>query len=190
MVSTAWSGAVKSESNPTLYNSPVSSSSYSQSYRGRQFPFLQVPESSLTGVSSTFHHDPNNGDNNNNQKSPVFCNSLNQVIDSDRALSLLSSSNAETPEMGLGRVIHHPSPINPTRPMLSSLHYSSLTPQYPGSSQTQAQAQAHGLEVHPQGSGLFSDLRTNNSLCQNVFQNETDASSANGGHQTLSFSWE
>uniref|UniRef100_A0A803L1A7 SBP-type domain-containing protein n=1 Tax=Chenopodium quinoa TaxID=63459 RepID=A0A803L1A7_CHEQI len=157
VVTTAWSGAVKSESNPTLYNS-AAPSSYSQAYRGRQFPFLQVPESPLTGVSSA-------------------------VIDSDRALSLLSS-NAETPEMGLGHTFHHPSLVNPTRAMLSSLHYNSVPSQYPGSSQ------GHGMEGHPTGSGLFSDLRSSNSLCQDVFQNNTGASSTSGGHQTLSFSWE
>lgn len=189
VVTSTWSGAVKSESNPALYSSALSSS-YSHAYRGRQFPFLQVPESPLIGVSSagqTLHHDPNNGgsssSSNNNSQKTLFCNSLNQVIDSDRALSLLSSSNAETPEMGLGRIIHHPSPVNPTRPMLSGLHYNNLTSQYPGSSQ------GHGLEGHPEGSGLFSDLRSSNSLCQDVFQNETDASSASGSHQTLSF-WE
>ncbi|XP_021723074.1 squamosa promoter-binding-like protein 13A [Chenopodium quinoa] len=191
VMSTAWS-TVKSESSPTLYNS-ATPSSYSPAYRGRQFPFLQVPESPLTGVSSagqTVHHDPNNGGgsssnnnhNTNNQKI-LFCNSLNQVIDSDRALSLLSS-NAETPEMGLGRTFHHPSPINPTRPMLSSLHFNSVPSQYSGSSQ------GHGMEGHPTGSGLFSDLRSSNSLCQDVFQNDTGASSTSGGHQTLSFSWE
>ncbi|KAL2903832.1 Squamosa promoter-binding-like protein 16 [Bienertia sinuspersici] len=195
VVTTNWPGAVKSESNPTLYSSPVSSS-YSHAYRGRQFPFLQVPESPLTGAGQTLHHDPNNvgsssnsNNNNNNNHSnshqkTIFCSGLNQVIDSDRALSLLSSSTTETPEMGLGRMIHHPSPINPTRPMLSSLHYNSLTSQYPGSSH------GHGLEGHHEGSGLFSDLRSSNSLCQDVFQNETDAASASGPHQTLSFSWE
>lgn len=181
-VTATWSGGVKSESNPALYNSAVPSS-YSQAYRGRQFPFLQVPETSLSGVSSadqTLHHD---GSSNSTQKS-IFCNGLNQVMDSDRALSLLSSSTAETPEMGLGRMIHHPSPINPTRPMLSGLHYNNLASQY--------SSQSHGLEGHPESSGLFANMRSNNSLCQDVFQNETDASSASGGggHQTLSFSWE
>ncbi|CAO2829764.1 unnamed protein product [Amaranthus hypochondriacus] len=194
IVSTTWSGAVKTESNQTLYSTSSSiPSSFSHAYRSRQFPFLQVPESPLPGVSlagQTIHHDPNNNDgsssngNTNTQKS-LFCNGLNQVLDSDRALSLLSSSSAETPEMGLGRMIHHPSPINPTRSMLPSLHYSNLTPptQYAGPSQ------GHGLEGHPESSGLFSNLRNNN-FCQDVFQNDTDPSPASGSHQTLSFTWE
>nr|AUS89431.1 squamosa promoter binding protein [Sesuvium portulacastrum] len=190
---TTWSGAVKTESNPALYSSSVSGP-YSQPYRGRQFPFLQRPDSPLTGGASSagqmVHHDPNsvsgNGgssssntsNNNNNDNQKMFCNGLNQVINPDRALSLLSSSPAETPEMGLGRVIHS-SPINPARPIITSLQYNSIGPFHPGS-----QAQAHD------NSALISNMRNNNSICQDVFQGGSDGSSGSGGHQTLSFSWE
>lgn len=191
VVTSAWSVAVKSEGNPITQSSTSVSNSYPHVYSGRQFPFLQVPESPLSGVSSAaqalHHHDPENcGDSNNSgndiQKS-IFCNGLNQVLNSDSALSLLSSSTSETPEMGLGRIIHHPSPTNPTRPMISSLHYNSHTSQYPGTSQ------GHGLDRHPEGSGIFSNIRSNDNICHDVFQNETDASSASVCRQSLS-SWE
>lgn len=183
VVSTTWSGPVKAESNPALFSSSVSGS-YSQAYRGRQFPFLQGTDSPLPGASSVgqrLHHDHSSSGSSSSRNVNNINHGLNQVIDSDhRALSLLSSSPAETPEMGLGRIIQ-PSPINPARPIINNLFYNSIG-QFPGS---------QGMEGQPGGSGsaLIPNMRSSNTLCQDVFRSEPDESSASG-HQTLSFSWE
>ncbi|XP_074303306.1 squamosa promoter-binding-like protein 16 [Silene latifolia] len=170
MLNTLWSEAVKSESNPTLYNS-----SYSNEYRGRQFPFIQVPDSPLTGPSSA------------TQTLPVGSHKMlgytgiNQVIDSHRALSLLSSSTTETSDMGMGRIIH-PSPTIPARPTLSSMHLDGFAP-YAGS-------HTPGF----QGQSGDSALSSNYNVKENVFHSGPDGTSATtasgSSYQTLSFSWE
>ncbi|KAL9226416.1 hypothetical protein vseg_002233 [Gypsophila vaccaria] len=176
VVSTTWSRSIKSESNPTLLSNSVSSS-YSNAYGGRQFPFLQLPD---TSAGQTLHHDGSSSSNNSNSQK-MFCNGLNQVIDSDRALSLLSSSPADTPDMGLGRILHS-SPTNNTRPALSSLHFNGFAPY--------ATSHGHAFQGQPGSSSFAPNLRSNNSLSQDVFPSGSDGSSATGGHQTLSFSWE
>lgn len=193
VVSTMWSGAIKPESSPTLFNNSSISGSYSHSYRSRQFPFLQGPESPLTGGSSTggqmLHHQnhPNrtsgNVDSINTHTQKMFCNDLNQVINPDSALSLLSSSPAETPEMGSGHTFHPA-----VRTTITGPHYNSIGP-FPGSL-------GPSLEGQPGGPVFMSSMmRSSNSFSsQDVFQSGTNGSgssaTASGGHQTISFSWE
>ncbi|KAK9675372.1 hypothetical protein RND81_11G003800 [Saponaria officinalis] len=176
-----WSGAVKPKSNPTLCSSSVRSS-FSNAYRGRQFPFLQMADSPLSGASSagqTLHHD---GSSSNNSHK-MFCNEINQVIDSDRALSLLSSSSPAQPsDMGLGRIIQ-PGPTTLAQPTFSDLQLNGFAP-YAG-------PHNEGFLGQSGSSGLLPDVRNNDSLCQDVFQNKSDgSSSASGSFHTLSFSWE
>ncbi|KAH9626423.1 hypothetical protein KSS87_018726 [Heliosperma pusillum] len=160
VVNSTWSGTIKSESNPTLYSNSVSSS-FSNPYRGRQFPFLQVPEPPVITGASTAGHDGSSSSNNSW---------------SDRALSLLSSSPAETPDMGLSRIVH-PSQTNADRPALSGLQFNGFAPY----------AASHDLGFQGQPA---PNMRNSNILCQDVFQSASDGSSTSGGHQTLSFSWE
>ncbi|KAK9751186.1 hypothetical protein RND81_02G248400 [Saponaria officinalis] len=177
MVSSTWSRSIKSESNPTLLSNSVSSS-FSNAYGGRQFPFMQLTESP---AGQTLHHDGSSSSNNSNSQK-MFCSGLNQVIDSDRALSLLSSPPADTPDMGLGRILHS-SPTNAARPTLSGLHFNGFAPY--------ASSHGHGFQGQPGSStGFVFNLRNNNTLCQDVFPSGSDGSSTSGGHQTLSFSWE
>lgn len=182
VASTMWPPAVKAESNSTLFNSSSVSCSYSHLSRGRQFPFLQGPDSPLTASSSagqTLHHNPSplSGNVNSSNTQKMLCNDLNQVISTDCALSLLSSSPADTPEMGLG-------PMNPARSTITGLQYDSNVEYFPG-------PHSHGLGGQPGRSAFMSNMRSSNILFQDVFQSGTSSgSSASGGHQTLSFSWE
>ncbi|KAL9257646.1 Teosinte glume architecture 1-like protein [Drosera capensis] len=186
MVSSTWP-----EATSTLYSSgraPSNPTLYANSYRGRQFPFLQVPDPPLPGSTSCGHQsldDPSSmaiatgsgGGGHPNHK--LFSNGLTQqvITDTDRALSLLSSSPAaaaDTHELGFSRMMHQPNHTSSTaRPLISSLHqYGTMQAHYPG---------PHGLQDEEGGSALH---------CPDVFQGSGhDGSSAGGPHQTLSFSW-
>lgn len=182
--STIWSTAVKAESNSTLLDSSSVSCSYSHLSRGRQFPFLQGPDSPLTASSSAgqmLHHNlsPSSGNVNSSNTQKMLCNDLNQVISSDCALSLLSSSPADTPEMGLR-------PMNPARSTITGLQYDCNVEYFPG-----PHSQGLGGQRQPGGSAFMSNMRSSNSLFQDVLRSGTSSgSSASGEHQTLSFSWE
>ncbi|KAH9627239.1 hypothetical protein KSS87_018515 [Heliosperma pusillum] len=171
MVNTLWSEAIKSESNPTLYDS-----SYSNEYRGRQFSFIQVPDSPLTAPSSATQTLPQVGSH-----KMLGYTGINQVIDSHRALSLLSSSPTEKSDMGMGRIIH-PSPTILARPTLSSMHLGGFAP-YAGS-------HTPGF----QGQSGDSALSSNYNVKEDVFHSRSDGTSATtasgSSYQTLSFSWE
>ncbi|GAB4839749.1 hypothetical protein Ancab_020459 [Ancistrocladus abbreviatus] len=191
LASSTWSGAIKAETDPSLCGSSRSqsiSASYSHAFRGRQFPFLQGSDPLLPGSSSAHQqlHDPSSIPGTSSSSNPkTFCNRLTQVInESDRALSLLSSSPAaETNEISLSHVMHQPNhPMASARPLFPSLHYSGVA-QYPAS---------QGLEEQRGVSGLMSSVRSNstNLHCQDIFQAGHEGSSASGPHQTLSFSWE
>jgi hypothetical protein len=64
---------------------------------------------------------------------------------------------------------------SPAQSLIPSLNYNAL-----------------GMESEPAGSVLVSDGSSGNANLngQHMFQIEPDGSSANGSHQTLSFSWE
>ncbi|GAB2241954.1 hypothetical protein Droror1_Dr00018729 [Drosera rotundifolia] len=196
MVSSTWTGSMKPEATSTLYSSsraPSSPTIYANSYRGRQFPFLQVPDPPLPGSTSCAHqslHDhpssmamatgSSGGGSGGNPNHKLFSNGLTQqvITDTDRALSLLSSSPAaaaaDTHDLGFSRMMHQPNHTSSTaRPLISSLHqYGIVQAHYPG---------PHGLEDEEGGSVLH---------CPDVFQGSGhDGSSAGGPHQTLSFSW-
>lgn len=161
VVSSTWAGTVKAETNPAMYSSHSQIDVYSppphhhHPFRGRQFPFLQGSSSSSASA------------NNNNPSE--FMNGggggLNPGM--DRALSLLSSSPAETPSIGLTRM---PVPQN----LIHSLHH------YNSSAIGQMSS-----------SDLIPNSTTSLHHCQDVFQAASDGScSASGPQQTVSFLWE
>ncbi|KAJ7004631.1 squamosa promoter-binding-like protein 16 [Populus alba] len=183
VMSTVWTGAAKAESDPMLNTSQSSMNfggrknlfpgSLSSNYKeGKQFPFLQGTSSTIPGDS--VHLDANStlGSSGNSQK--LFSDGLNRVIDSNRALSLLSSPPSETREIGLSDMMQ-PDLNSPAQSLIPSLNYNAL-----------------GMESEPARSVLVSDGSSGNANlnCQHMFQIEPDRSSANGSHQTLSFSWE
>lgn len=149
-----------------------------QSFKaGKQFPFLQGTSSSSTLPGDSVCQPSMNtnsvlGCSGSNQK--LFSDGLNRVIDSNRALSLLSSPQAESREIGLSHMVQPD--LNPSaQSLITSLNYDGL-----------------GMEIGPGGGHVMvSDSSSNANLHrQDMFQIGTDGSSATGSHQTLSFSWE
>ncbi|PPD75174.1 hypothetical protein GOBAR_DD27898 [Gossypium barbadense] len=100
----------------------------------------------------------------------MLLNGLNRTVESNRALSLLSSQPAETREISLS-------------PMMQSGSTSSLIPnlQYKGL----------GMEGEQVGTILATDQSANTDLHGNgVFRIGHPGSSASGTHHRLTFSWE
>ncbi|XP_012479105.1 teosinte glume architecture 1 [Gossypium raimondii] len=144
----------------------------SLNYKGeRQFSFLQSANSSHPGVSvcqPLVNGNPSSSNGGISQK--MLLNGLNRTVESNRALSLLSSQPAETREISLS-------------PMVQSGSTSSLIPnlQYKGL----------GMEGEQVGTILATDQITNTDLHGNgVFRIGHPGSSASGTHHRLTFSWE
>ncbi|KAJ6414738.1 hypothetical protein OIU84_003700 [Salix udensis] len=140
---------------------------------GKQFPFLQGTCSAVPGDSVHLDASSTLGNSGDGQK--MFSDGLNRVIDSSRALSLLSSPPSGTREIGLSDIMQ-PDLNSPAQPsLIPGLNYNAL-----------------GMESEPAGSVLVSDGGGGggNANGQQMFQIGPDGSSANGSHQTLSFSWE
>ncbi|MBA0787356.1 hypothetical protein Gotri_026393 [Gossypium trilobum] len=144
----------------------------SLNYKGeRRFSFLQSANSSHPGVSvcqPLVNANPSSSNGGISQK--MLLNGLNRTVESNRALSLLSSQPAETREISLS-------------PMVQSGSTSSLIPnlQYKGL----------GMEGEQVGTILATDQSTNTDLHGNgVFRIGHPGSSASGTHHTLTFSWE
>uniref|UniRef100_A0A6N2JWM0 SBP-type domain-containing protein n=1 Tax=Salix viminalis TaxID=40686 RepID=A0A6N2JWM0_SALVM len=182
-MNTVWTGAAKAESGPMLHTSDQSSMNFggrknlfpgslSFNYKeGKQFPFLQGTCSAVPGDSVHLDASSTLGNSGDGQK--MFSDGLNRVIDSSRALSLLSSPPSGTREIGLSDIMQ-PDLNSPAQPsLIPSLNYNAL-----------------GMESEPAGSVLVSDGGGGggNANGQHMFQIGPDGSSANGSHQTLSFS--
>ncbi|KAK9021633.1 hypothetical protein V6N11_011612 [Hibiscus sabdariffa] len=147
----------------------------SDNYKGeKQFSFLQTTSSSLPGSVSVCQPflDSIPSSSNSSSSWKMFPNSLNQTIDSNRALSLLSSQPAATREIGLSPMVQHGSASS----LMPNLHYNDLG----------------GIGGEQVGTAvLAADGGGNTNLHgHEMFQNEHPASSATGAHHTLSFSWE
>lgn len=177
-MSSPWTGTVKAESDAALYNSysqlnysdrknSINPGSLYDNYKGgKQFPFSQGSSSSLLGASIS---QPLL----DSRSQKVFSNGLNQVIDSDCALSLLSSTPTETRQVGLSNMVQS-NPIHTGQSLVPSLHYNGF-----------------GMEVKENSSALGSS--NTNIHCQGMFSigpHDSDGSSATGPNQTLSFLWE
>lgn len=170
-------GAVKAETDiSSSLNFSSGNSSFvgasSLNYKGeRQFSFLQSANSSHPGVSvcqPLIKANPSSSNGGISQK--MLLNGLNRTVESNRALSLLSSQPAETREIS-------------SSPMVQSGSTSSLIPnlQYKGL----------GMEGEQVGTILATDQSTNTDLHGNgVFRTGHPGSSAGGTHHTLTFSWE
>uniref|UniRef100_A0A2N9HEP3 SBP-type domain-containing protein n=1 Tax=Fagus sylvatica TaxID=28930 RepID=A0A2N9HEP3_FAGSY len=130
VVSSTWTGAVKVESDAVLYNSysqsqmnfcdrknSINPGSLCENYKGgKQFAFSQGSSSSLLGASvSQPLLDANFASSNDSSSQKVFSNNglINRVIDSECALSLLSSTPSETRQVGLSHMVQsNPHPMN------------------------------------------------------------------------------
>ncbi|PSS26975.1 Squamosa promoter-binding-like protein [Actinidia chinensis var. chinensis] len=136
---------------------------------GNQFKLLQPQDNSHNSASENITH-----------LQKMFSDRLGgRVVDSDCALSLLSSVPAETREIGLSHVVQ-PSPIPSAQSTVHDMHYCDLS------------HYSQGIESKPVVSILSSLVgdNANNVHCLGMFHNGPDGPSASGSHQTLSFRWE
>ncbi|XP_039044751.1 squamosa promoter-binding-like protein 16 [Hibiscus syriacus] len=178
-VTSSWMGTLKLETDMNLINFSGRTSLFpvfsSDNYKGeKQFSFLQTASSSLPGSVSVCQPflDAIPSSSNGGSSRKMFPNAINQTIDSNRALSLLSSQPVETREIGLSPLVQHGSASS----LIPNLHYNDLG----------------GIGGEQVGTAvLAADGRGNTTLHgHEMFQNEHPGSSATGAHQTLSFSWE
>ncbi|KAK6922431.1 SBP domain [Dillenia turbinata] len=189
----SWAGTVKAEpeamlqSNQHQYNFLERQNSFvgslSPSYKGgKHFPFLQEGTSSQSAVpvvsSCQIPLTSNFSSSNCGSSRKIFSDDLNQVMDSDCALSLLSSPAAETVELGMRHVVQS-DPNTLAQPLFSSIHYNCLNHQYNCS---------HGMEIEPSVSaaseGSASDLQP-----QAIFDVGQEGPTTGMPHQMLPFSW-
>ncbi|KAA8533334.1 hypothetical protein F0562_033133 [Nyssa sinensis] len=150
--------------------------------RGRsQFQILQGTNTLFPEASACQPPDPNSTSGNSGRSHKMLSDELNQVINTDCALSLLSSAPAETREIGLSPMVQ-PDPITPAHSLIHDMHYSSLG-HYPC---------LQGMESKPVVSDFNTDGSDNANLhSQGMFQNVTDGSSPSESHQQMfSFRWE
>ncbi|CAI9785064.1 unnamed protein product [Fraxinus pennsylvanica] len=185
VMSSSWAGLVKPENDTGLYNSqqlsnyiegqnsfPECSASY------KRVNQLQFTQEEAIYQQPVFY--PNAASAITNSGPSTFSNGLNQVVDSDRALSLLSSTTPVTHDFGLNHVVQHES-IPCADSLIQSLHYSSLG-QYQFSQEIESKPVVSARDSH--GSNA-SSLHF-----QDMFQNGTEGTSSSGSHPTLSFMWE
>ncbi|XP_022885384.1 teosinte glume architecture 1-like [Olea europaea var. sylvestris] len=188
--SSSWARVVKTETNMVLNNNlnyierqntyPGGSA---HSFKGiNQLQFLQsTPQSIQENSICQLLLDPNAASGSNNTCSQnIYSDGLNQVVDSDRALSLLSSAPAVSREFGFDHMVQ-PDQVLPNAQSLHNMQYISLG-QY-----------SYPREVESKSVGFDMDSRgSKNSTLnfQGIFMNEPDGSSTSGSHQTRTFTWE
>lgn len=186
LASCSWPGVVKVEDDSTSYNTPqlINFNDRNLSFAGStsshckgpiQFPFLQGTGAALLGAPICKPVlDPNSatGTGGNGDNARSFSSGLNRVVASERALSLLSSPPAETSEKGLSRMMQLV-PSTSAQSLTTDLRYNRLGLGKPASP---------GLDSESTGNGEFH--------YHGLFQSEQAGLSANGPHQTPSFSWE
>lgn len=179
-MSSSWLGAVKAETDAAVvYNNysqlnfsdrknPIPDSLCHNYKGGKQFPFSQGPSTSLPGVSVCQPLPDASFASSNTSSSQK-----NRVIDSDCALSLLSSTPAETRQVGLSQMVQFNS-VSSAQSLVPGLHYSML-----------------GMEGRAVSAALVNEYSSNaNVHCHGMFSIDPDGSSASGPHQTHSFLWE
>ncbi|XAR48194.1 hypothetical protein NMG60_11030931 [Bertholletia excelsa] len=177
MLSSTWTGDVKTEGDAghsssypclTQINGIGNvSGCLTNCYGENQFRILK--ENDLLSPEASASHAPL--DPNNSRGSRMFSNGMSRVVDSDCALSLLSSARAETPEMGWGHV-EQPGPES----RVHSLHYGSgfSHDSYSQGTESKPSVSIHNSDIHFGG----------------MFQSGPDGPSLDESPQTLSFRWE
>lgn len=202
----AWPAIVKTEEEPLHPHHPPPvhflgrqhhhlSSSFPRNFNQcKHFPFLQDSDQATLEPSicqPLLKTIPSTVSSSSTSNSKIFSNELTQVLDSDCALSLLSSP-PQTTSINLGQIV--PS-ADRVRPLLSYSWGLGLG-RYSGSHQALDQASAgfscSGVEDEHAGSGTVlvpegcDDPPVMN--CQGLFAVGGDGSS-DGGSQALPFSW-
>uniref|UniRef100_A0A5B6ZU58 Putative Squamosa promoter-binding protein isoform 1 n=1 Tax=Davidia involucrata TaxID=16924 RepID=A0A5B6ZU58_DAVIN len=182
-----WSGVVKAEQDAKLYkqhphlhlldkqNSFPGSSSSSYKGGGKQFDFLHGTNLALSNQTVQEASvcqplvKPVASSESGGGGLEMFCDGLStQVLNSDCALSLLSSAPVQTSGISLSHMVP-PDSIPMAHPLVPSLHYNSL---------------------EPMDSVLVSNASETDVHCQGMFHMGPGASSGNETPQTLPFYWE
>ncbi|XAR64378.1 hypothetical protein NMG60_11024686 [Bertholletia excelsa] len=132
---------------------------------------LHFPDAS---VSQQFLY-PTSASGNSIRTQKMFSEGLSLFVDSDCALSLLSSAPAETRELGLSCATPY-NPIPSPQSSIHNIHYEDRS------------HYSSGIENKPVVTVLNSQVADLHG--KGMFQNVPDESSASGSHQTLSFRWE
>ncbi|KAK6920502.1 SBP domain [Dillenia turbinata] len=189
MVNSTWSGVIKMEEDVSAYNQPTALhlldkqnsflGSFSSSHKGgKQLSFFQ-------GINTSSLH--NQGDSQVSMSQPflksisstergegsrkMFCDGLaNQVLDSDCALSLLSSPPTQTPGIGLNHLVHTSSAHLNQQTLGPGLHFSST--------------------LETMDSVLAPNASESDVHCHGMFSMRPDISSGNEAPQTLPFYWD
>ncbi|KAK4357650.1 hypothetical protein RND71_023260 [Anisodus tanguticus] len=196
VVSSAWTGVVKTDSDMVLYNNQShincidSQNSFpdssAHSYKGgSQFQFMQGSDRSLPEASSICQPLLESAAGIPSSGQRIFSSGLNDIVDSDRALSLLSSAPSVTREIGLSHMVQQPAsiPRGPqSQPVVHGLHYGGLS-QYPF---------AQDFNSKPQDSASDSHVSNSSPLhFHEMLQNAQDGSSTSGAsQQTVAFMWD
>ncbi|KAI3452574.1 hypothetical protein Pfo_009238 [Paulownia fortunei] len=191
VVSSSWAGVVKSETDMMLYNNQQQQLNYierqnsfpecsAHSYKGvNQLQFIQNSERAIQEASICQPLlDPNAASGSSNSSQKIFSDGLNQVVDSDRALSLLSSAPPVTREFGLNHVVQ-PESVPQAHSLVHNMHYCGLS-QYPFVQESKPVVSATDSHGSDASTLHFPEM----------FQHGPDGSSTSGSHQTLTFMWE
>nr|XP_010927740.1 squamosa promoter-binding-like protein 16 [Elaeis guineensis] len=197
-----WMGIIKTEESSLYPHRPLhlinrqhhfSGSSHSYNRERRRFPFLQDGEtvlSSRTTLETASACQPllkTIPSESSSRK--IFSNNLTQVLDSDCALSLLSSPTQNS-GINLSQVVPSPDRIPMGQPLVSNLHYDGLardTRSQLSNSISPAGFSCPGMEDGHVGTVLVSDANDAKLHCQSIFH--VDGEGSNGTSQTLPFSW-
>lgn len=169
MSSSSWSSIVKPENNIPLYNNQ------------QQLNFVEsqnsFTEPSGNGYNKTINQlqfmqglDPTDAATRPVNSAKLFFDGLNQVVDSDRALSLLSSAPLTTTrEFGLSHTAVQPEPLPQA---VHDLHY---RPYSFATQESKTDLSSHGSVHYPKAFDHHGN----------------EGSSSSGSHQTLTFNmWE
>ncbi|KAI3943589.1 hypothetical protein MKX01_039217 [Papaver californicum] len=201
VTSPSWHGVVKTEEETTIDNNHLQShyvnrqnlfpGSLSRTNKeGKQFPFLQVNELGnriVPGVSSCQPLINNVSCSENISTSrKLFSDGLTRVLDSDCALSLLSSPPSQQRSgISLSHVVQSDS-IPMSQPLVPDLE------QYNNQGLGRYHQSQQGMGEETIGSVLVSHASDAELNCQGLFHMgpNGNGSSQNGMSQTLPFSWE
>lgn len=192
VVSSSWAGVAKTDSDLMLYNNQQQlnfierQNSHPQcsahGYKGmvNQLPCLQGKDFSFqeTSICQPFL-DPNTALGSSNSDQKMFSDGFKQIVDSDHALSLLSSAPSITREFGLNHV-DHSDPLPQPHSLVHNLHYPGSLTHF-----------AFGQDSRP----IVSVTESHGSNASTLHFSETmqhapEGSSTSGSHQTRTFMWE
>ncbi|KAI3976016.1 hypothetical protein MKX01_016699 [Papaver californicum] len=201
VTSPSWHGVVKTEEETTIDNDHLQShyvnrqnlfpGSFSRTNKeGKQFPFLQVNELGNRMVPEVSSCQPliNNVacSENISTSRKLFSDGLTRVLDSDCALSLLSSPPSQQRSgISLSHVVQSDS-IPMSQPLVPDLE------QYNNQGLGRYHQSQQGMGGETIGSVLVSHATDAELNCQGLFHmgSNGNGSSQNGMSQTLPFSWE